>query len=265
MEQEIRVLIDSEKCTGCGVCISDCRRQALEIQNGKAVVVNPNCLQCGHCLAICPVNAVKLAGLNDEIMEASGKSVFLNEKDLLAHLKLSRSVRQYKDMPVEKEKLEKIIEAGRVTPTASNLQNVRYIILQDDREAMEDEVLAMYKTQSEWSEPLFKSMKISIEKFNERLNRGFLFHKAPVVILAVSPSEINGCLAAMSMELMAEALGLGTVYIGLFTRPANKNKKIRESLGITDEENIAACLVLGYPDVQYLRSAPRKPANVTWK
>jgi len=265
MKQEIKVLIDSEKCTGCGLCRADCLRHVLEIQNGKMAVINESCLKCGHCLAVCPENAITLTGYNDEIIDMPGKSVFLNEKDLLTHLKFRRSIRQYKDAPVEKEKLEKIIEAGRITPTGSNTQNVRYIILQNEKDAVEDEVLAMYKTQSEWYEPLARRLNISVETFFERMKRGFLFFKTPAVILVVSPSEINGCLAAMSMELMAETLGLGTVYVGLFTAPANKNKKLRETLGIADEENITACLALGYPKVKYLRSVPRKKANVIWR
>ena len=99
----------------------------------------------------------------------------------------------------------------------------------------------------------------------ERLKRGFLFQKAPAVILVISPSEINACLAAMSMELMAESLGLGTVYVGLFTRPANWNKKLREKLGIAKEEKIAACIALGYSNAKYLRSVQRHSADVTWR
>ena len=265
MEQEIHVLIDTEKCTGCGLCITDCQRHVFEIKNGKAVVINDHCLKCGHCLAICPENAVKVTGYNDRIIDIPAKPVFLNENDLMTHLKFRRSIRQYKNTPVEKEKFEKIIEAGRITPTASNAQNVRYIILQNEKDAIEDEVLAMYKTQDEWSDTLSRLMKVSEKTINERLKRGFLFFNAPAVILVISQSEINGCLAAMSMELMAESLGLGTVYVGLFTRPANKSKKIRESLGIAEDENIAACLVLGYPKVKYYRSVPRKDATVAWR
>jgi len=265
MDQEILVQIDSDKCIGCGSCAADCPRQILIIQNGKTAVMNSHCLKCGHCLAVCPRNAVKLTGYDDEIVTMPEKSVFLNEKDLMTHLKFRRSIRQYRDTQVEKEKFEKIVEAGRLSPTASNAQNVRYIILQSGIEAIEDEVLAMYRTQSELSESLSLRMNISVTALHERLKRGFLFFRAPAVILVVSPNDINACLAVMNMELMAEALGLGAVYVGLFTRPANKNIKLRESLGIAEEENITACLALGYPKVQYLRSVPRKKANVLWK
>jgi nitroreductase/NAD-dependent dihydropyrimidine dehydrogenase PreA subunit len=259
MNDEIQILIDNEKCDGCGRCLADCQRQVLEMENGKAVVLKPDCLKCGHCLAVCPKNAIKFPALNDEILELPGKPIFLDEKALLKHLKFRRSIRHYKNIPIEKEKLDKIIEAGRLTPTASNSQNVRYIIIQNEIAAIEDAVLNQYRESGS-----DQSVNLLNNYDPDRLKRGFLFFNAPAVILVISPREINACLAAMSMELMAEALDLGVVYVGLFTRPANLNKKLRKTLGIKDEEIIAACLALGYPDVQYLRSVPRKSAEVKW-
>ena len=200
---------------------------------------------------------MKLNGLDDEVLEIPGKKVFLDEQSFLTHLKFRRSIRNYKGTQVEKEKLEKIIEAGRLSPTASNAQNVRYMVIQNGINEIEDTVIAQYKSQAGFS---------STYTFPpDRFKRGFLFHNAPAIILVISPSEINACLAAMNMELMAEALGLGTVYVGLFTRPANVNNELRASLGITEGENIAACLALGYSTVTYKRSAPRKKANVIWR
>ena len=256
MNDKIQVLIDNEKCTGCGLCVADCQRKDLEIQNKKAVPLNKHCFICGHCLAICPEKAVKLNGLADEVWDLPNGPVFLDEKSLKTHLKFRRSVRQFKGIQVEKEKLEKIIEAGRLTPTASNAQNVRYIVIQNGINESEDAVLAQYRNPVGFSVPY--------TFIQDRLKRGFLFHEAPVVVLVISQFEINACLAAMSMELMAEAVGLGVVYVGLFTRPANVNNELRASLGIVEGESIAACLAMGYPDVKYFRSAPKKDAIVKW-
>jgi nitroreductase/NAD-dependent dihydropyrimidine dehydrogenase PreA subunit len=270
MANEISFIIDNEKCSGCGRCAVDCQRRVLELQNNKAAAVSANCFKCGHCFAICPENAVKLSGCDDEICEISDKQVFLDENKLKAHLKARRSIRQYKDTPVEKEKIEKIIEAGRLTPTAGNSQDVRYIVVKNDIDAIEDAVIAQYKLPAELPPtedqvPPGHFVAFPAYYSPDRLKRGFLFHKAPQVILVISSNETNGCLAAMSMELMAEALGLGTVYVRLFTRPANLNKKLRESLGVAEEELIAACLAIGYPNVKYLRNAPKKAANIVWR
>ena len=264
MSNEIQVSFDIEKCIGCGACVRDCQRRALEIQNNKAVITGAHCFGCGHCLAICPENAVKISGCDDEIWEISDGPVFLGEAELLTHLKSRRSIRQYKETPVEREKIDKIIEAGRLTPTGSNAQNVRYIVVQNEIDSLEDEVIAQYKLSNEPNPPEH-AVKLAPSFSPDRLKRGFLFHRAPLLILVVSPNETNGSLAAMSMELMAEALGLGTVYVGLFTRPANLNKKLLKSLGLGEEEKIAVCLAIGYPKVQYRRTAPRKAANVVWR
>ncbi|MDR0497084.1 MAG: nitroreductase family protein [Treponema sp.] len=265
MKPEIRIVIDKESCTGCGACKADCSSHVIEIQNEKAVVLRNSCLKCGHCFAVCPSNAVKMSGCEDEIFEKSDKTVFLDEKSFLTHLKFRRSIRHYKNTPVEKEKLEKIIDAARVTPTARNMQNVRYIVVQNEIDALEDEVLKQYKKARPMALFLSRFVKLPYNVKRYKFERGFLFHKAPAVILVISQNEINACLAAMSMKLMAEALGLGTLYVGLFTAPANWNRKLRKSLGIARKEKIAACLALGYSDVQYLRSAPRKKAEVVWR
>ena len=260
MESMIKIKIDRDQCTGCGLCVADCLRHVLEVQDSKAVVLSDDCLKCGHCLAVCPANAVRMKGIEDEIMEKGESSGTLNAESLKAHLKLRRSVRQYQRKPVEREKLEKIIEAGRLTPSGSNLQNVRYIVVQNGIDELEGEIIAQYKELGQQT-----GLPDGPDMGKYKLKRGFLFHGAPAVILIVSENSTNACLASMSMELMDEALGSGTLYVGLFTRPDNQNEALRKSLGLAENENIVVRLALGYPAVTYLRSAPKKPANIVWR
>ena len=255
MDKTIKIIIDRDKCDGCGLCAADCLRGVIETRDGKAAVTSDDCLKCGHCLAVCPKNAVRMDGVEDEIIEKTEAGKTLDADILKAHLKLRRSVRRYQKKPVERATLEKIIEAGRLTPTGSNSQNVRYIVVQSGIDALEDEIIEQYKSSGD---------KFAISRRYD-LKRGFLFHGAPALLLVVSENDVNACLASMSMELMAEALGLGALYVGLFTRPANQNEALRRSLGIQKAENIAVCLAVGYPDVTYLRSAPKKPAKVVWR
>jgi len=267
MDPAIKVIIDHSKCTGCGKCVTDCLHHTIGLANGVARVLSDDCLKCGHCLAICPQGAIQMTGLDDEILEKSSATRMLDADALKTHLKLRRSIRRYKKTPVEKEKIAQIVEAGRLTPTGSNRQNVRYIVVQSGIDELEDAVIEQYRALAEQalSPTESASTLTALDPRIYQLKRGLLFYNAPALILVVSDSSVNASLAAMSMELMAEALGLGTVYVGLFAKPASQNDALRCELGLTPEENIVVCLALGYPAVTYLRSAPKKPANIVWR
>jgi len=92
-----------------------------------------------------------------------------------------------------------------------------------------------------------------------------LFFNAPVVIIVTANSEVNGALASSNMELMTNALGLGTLFCGFLVRAAQNNKKIMDFLGVKEGKKIVTCMVIGYPDVKYFRTAPRKEADISWK
>lgn len=255
MLASIKVNIQKDLCIACGKCQDDCPSKVIEVIDGKASLISESCIKCGHCQAVCPTNAIDLEGTEDSSM-ATGTNDFLKAEDLLRHLKLRRSIRHYKDMPVEREKIEQILEAGRLTPTASNRQNVRYIIVEKGLNELEDLVLEDYKN----IDP--NQMRYRFEA--SRFKRGFLFHQAPHIILIISEQDLDGGLAAMNMELMAEALGLGTLYVGLFARPANANEELKALLGIAKHEKIATCLAIGYPDITYERSAPKLAVKSTY-
>lgn len=51
--------IDKDTCTGCESCLESCPSEAIEMQDGKAVV-NDNCVDCGACVDECPVEAITM-------------------------------------------------------------------------------------------------------------------------------------------------------------------------------------------------------------
>jgi len=51
-------VIDSEKCTGCESCISECPSEAISMADGKAVISVDLCVDCGVCVDACPVEAI---------------------------------------------------------------------------------------------------------------------------------------------------------------------------------------------------------------
>ncbi len=91
---EIRTLIfKSDECTGCGICVEACPREAIEINvigasknlNAPKLIFDPEkCYLCGICYNLCPVGAIdfKIKGSSTNISKRTslGKFSFINEK-----------------------------------------------------------------------------------------------------------------------------------------------------------------------------------------
>ncbi len=56
------VVIDRDRCNGCGLCVGACAASAIEMVDKKARMVEdfPACISCGDCVAICPEDAIKM-------------------------------------------------------------------------------------------------------------------------------------------------------------------------------------------------------------
>lgn len=55
-----KAYIDSDKCTGCGICAEKCRFSAIKYENGKYTVDEYACEGCGVCVYVCPNNAAEM-------------------------------------------------------------------------------------------------------------------------------------------------------------------------------------------------------------
>lgn len=52
------MVINPEKCNGCGVCVDDCPMEAIELINGIAQIDQKRCRECEACLSACPMGAI---------------------------------------------------------------------------------------------------------------------------------------------------------------------------------------------------------------
>lgn len=55
--------IDTEKCTGCGICLKPAHCLAILLENGKASIDESECIGCGTCFLLCPAEAVSIIEL----------------------------------------------------------------------------------------------------------------------------------------------------------------------------------------------------------
>lgn len=271
------MIVDNEKCVGCGLCVKDCFANDIKIVDEKAKVRNIACFKCGHCIAVCPKGAVSTDEYNMEEVKAYNETEFkIDSEALLNFIKFRRTTRQFKDKDVEAEKISKIIEAGRFTQTGSNSQNVSYVVVKDKIDELKELVFENLKIKgeeilnnlNEQTKPFKRYAQMWIkmyESYKENPKNDRLFFNAPVVILVVSDSQVNASLASSNMELMTNALGLGTFFSGFFTFAAQGNEKIRELVELEENKEIVTCMIIGYPNVNYVRTVPRKAASILWK
>ena len=56
------IIVNKDKCTGCGSCVTICGGDVFEIRENKAVLANvEGCLECGNCEIVCPVNTITVS------------------------------------------------------------------------------------------------------------------------------------------------------------------------------------------------------------
>lgn len=270
--------VDAEKCIGCGKCVKDCFPNDIEMNHGKAKINNVTCIKCGHCIAVCPNDAISTDEYNmEDVIDYDEKTFSLDSDHLLNFIKFRRTIRQFKNKKVEDEKIAKIIEAGRFTQTGSNLQDVSYIVVIDGVDTLKS---LTFQSLNKLGQDILANLTPETMAFKRYANMWIkmyedyranpsandkLFFNAPAVIIVTANSQINGALASSNMELMTNALGLGTFFSGFFVRAAEGNKKIMDFLGVQENKQIVTCMIIGYPDVKYLRTVPRKTSDISWK
>lgn len=265
------VEIVKEKCIGCGLCAKDCPVKNLTVQDDKATVQG-NCMECGHCFAICPAKAVSISDYpSDGIVEFRNEAPSVGGDEFLNFIKSRRSIRNFQEKQIDKKIWAKVLEAGRFTATGANIQDVKYVVVQDELEIVKKYVWngfsamidQMKKLQGE-TNPFVQKLQAMNDVYLAFPQNDPLFFNAPSLLVITSASSLNGGLAASNIELMAHAEGLGVLFSGFIQRGLAANDKACEYLGI-DKAKICACMLMGYPNVKYQRSAPRKAADIQWK
>lgn len=260
--------VQRELCIGCGLCIGDCPVNALELEDKKAAAVK-ECLNCGHCVAICPKAAVAIPDYDMEEVEEFDKDRFTIRPEIyLNAVKFRRSIRNFKDKPIEDEILEQIINAGRYTPTARNAQACTFVVVKRRLDEFKGLLWSEFPGLLETFKETYPMYADAFEGFYERWMHNpkddpFFFNCTTFLVIG-TPVPLDGGLAAANIENMAVAEGAGVLYSGFLQRIIASCPALLEWLGL-ENNMISCCMLLGYPAVQYRRTAPRKKAALVWK
>ncbi len=147
--------------------------------------------------------------------------------DVYEAIRLRKAVRSYEERPVERDKLERVLGAARLAPSARNMQEWRFVVVAD------------------------RSTREALAR--AAANQRFVA-EAPVVIACCSarsdhvmrcgqPSyPIDVAIATDHLSLAAVAEGLGTCWIGAFDEA-----ETRRILVLAPDVRVVALMTLGYP------------------
>ena len=293
MTQQLHV-VDPETCLGDGICVDVCPENALEIVDEKACSVEARaefCIECGQCVAVCPTESLTMPKLPMKDFRRLTERPF-GFDEFFDFLRLRRSVRVFKDKPVERDVIEKILDAAATAPMGLPPHTTEVVVI-DRREELDfllTEFVKDYEAMvRRFSNPVGRAMVrlmagpenfgvlknhvVDVAKFaNELYHRDGVdryMYRAPVLMLFhgnrwTMSYEENAHLVCHHSMLAALSLGLGSTIIGLIPPIVDRSKLLRDRYGIPKENRICTSLILGYPKYRYRQSVRRDLAGVTY-
>ncbi|MGQ9534702.1 MAG: nitroreductase family protein [bacterium] len=149
--------------------------------------------------------------------------------DFYEVIKKRRSIRKYKSDPISDDVLKRILEAGRIAPSAKNIQPWKFIVIKDPEN--KKRVAEACRGQKWIADADVIVCGCALEKIAWGRMGGYMSSFA--VDLAIAMDHII---------LAATNEGLGTCWIGAF-----EEKKVKEILGIPADVRVVALTPIGYP------------------
>jgi nitroreductase/NAD-dependent dihydropyrimidine dehydrogenase PreA subunit len=271
------LIVDESKCKQDGFCVRDCPRAIIRLKDKQSYPQlvpgsEPSCLICGHCVAVCPHGALSHKMVPIEDCPPIQKELIIDEAQVVQFLRSRRSVRAFKDQPVEKEKIQKLIEIARYAPTASNTQLVEWLVFNE-----RDTIKAFAQMAADWARDLLaKDPQAAKNPFIPRIvaawDAGYdaVLRNAPAMVVASAPKEdlngtVNLTLALSYLELAAPSMSLGTCWAGLLKGALLGWPPLQKAIGLPEGHSHHYPMMLGYPKAKYFRLPRRKPPKITWK
>jgi nitroreductase/NAD-dependent dihydropyrimidine dehydrogenase PreA subunit len=271
------LIVDESKCKRDGFCARDCPTAIIRLKDKESYPEmvpggEQYCLTCGHCVAVCPHGAMSHTKVPLEECTPIQKELIIDEAQAVQFLRSRRSTRFFKDKPVEKQKIQRLIEIARYAPTASNTQLVEWLVFND-----KDALKGFAKMAVDWARALLekdpRSAKFPyIPGIVAAWDFGYdaVLRGAPAMVVASAPKEdlngtVNLSLALSYLELAAPSMGLGACWAGLLKGALLAWPPLQKAIGLPEDHTHNYPMILGYPKAKYFRLPQRKPPKITWQ
>jgi nitroreductase/NAD-dependent dihydropyrimidine dehydrogenase PreA subunit len=294
----IEIAIDPSRCTKDGLCAIVCpsriivHREKVKIPE---IVGEERCISCGHCVAICSSTAISHSAYPPGTISPIQFEKMPSPDQVIELLRTRRSIREFRDKPLEKETIEKITTGARLAPSGHNSQSTEFLVVLD--RAVLSQVSAVtieylkfevgrlnnrfFRTLVSLADRELVETGLKEIPVFDRMIRAFeagadpILWGAPALLVfharrSVGMAEINAHLALQNASLVAHSMGVGHFYTGWIVAACRVlgsrawNRRIPDLIGVPPENKIHGALALGYPVPRYKNWIERKPARIQW-
>ena len=269
------LIVDQKKCKQDGLCAAECPMGIIRFAGAGHYPELPieseaMCIRCGHCVAVCPHGALDHAEVSLARCPEIDDKLAISPAQTEQFLRSRRSVRQFKDKPVEKAVMQQLIGIARYAPTASNSQLVEWLVINDSQR-----LHTVAAQVIDWMRSLLKDPKAPTMPYYPVLVKAWdagidsVLRSAPCLVTAMAPGPasvrmIDLTLALSYLELAAPHYGLGTCWAGLLQGAMLANPALKQAVGIPQDYPFHFPLMIGYSKVRYYRLPERKPPIIHW-
>jgi len=275
------ITIDGAKCNGCGVCARTCHEHCISVVEKSIAIDFKPCSTCGQCIAVCPTQALSWDGTPPALFEDKMLPSAAQMAELFGQ---RRTIRIFKDQPIERLLLEEIAAWGAYAPTHNF--RLRTILIDDPvlLGDMDRAVLRFARRMYFWifKHPIMRRLarlggriwQDEFDKARPKLENSVKRGQAsasppPAMILVVGEKKVPLSLesaqyALYNMNLYALTRGIGCQNLVGSQAIWDRNRLLRSELGIGKREKIFAAMAVGRPGVRFRNKILGKKMKISW-
>ena len=292
------ITIDHDRCKKDGLCERVCPKNIF-VQQGKLtipeVLDEEWCIACGQCLGICRQGAIFHSEFPSEKISPIQFEEMPTTEQVMTLLKTRRSIRAFRDKPLEKVTIEKIIDGARFAPSGHNSQSTEFLVVRDRVVLSQVSALVVDYLRFEikrFANPVFRTVASLADRASAESGRneipGFkrlvkLYESGADPVLCGAPAllvfharrtvgfaDTNAQLALQNASLVAHSLGIGHFYTGWVVSTGRApmtsawDRRMSRLLGIPSGNKMHGALALGYPVPKFENMIERKPPRIKW-
>ena len=285
------VSISPDLCKKCSICVLSCPLNIFIQEKEKTVPVVGRaeiCFLCGHCAALCPTGAISHEGFPEGSIRTVDTMNLPSLDQIREMIRSRRSIRAFREKPVEKELIKKIIDGARFAPSGMNQQTTEYIVITDKivLQTIKDRTYRFFSLVVKLlRNPIIRTVAPFAGKEAKGLLRVFgdlnqvidtyekgidsILRHAPLLIIfhgedGFAFSDITAAFALHNASLVCMGAGLGCFISGLVIPACQKNRRLSKLIGVPKGHKVFGALVIGYPRFFYKNWIERRPPSIKW-